>query len=759
MEKLAAIMLKYLFILMLLLSAADSLAKDGNAAPAIAWKVEAAPVRLRISVQPRRHPALFVPLPAELPKELLHASAFADDGEAIPAAPVLLGDRMIGVALNCRSGDNRREKADEPPKPSISIYLHAKAHKDATPFLGDKARVVALERSIRSLTTRAHSAAEMLRLFNTPEKKRPVFVVAVAALGAIPDRDNWQQPPENQRLANAMLRWDARLVVPEDCSVAFGADQNHTAWVVLLDGKPVADWGSENKRPGGGAFGPVISLKTGSYSLQLLAVQRQGEAIPRCLLRPAGDDGPGAAPTGLVPAAQPSYWSIEFAEQPARNASVTLQLAEIGHFFQSDRRVAHYSVPADDAPAPSTPQWLDQNGKVIGSDNDKLFCPAECIPGFRVTSGEQTLSIPAFTLWQPGVVHNGRMSFGELPAVLARHQALPLTVRITWPETLSAELRENARLFCEQRSADGKVLRQDPLPLAGKDHCRTDLSPLANSHSLLLRCTIADKDIFLPLPLRLIHPRDAAMPLIAQGNALFTSLDMRAVMVCNALPLPGDGRLSQRNWPVQPLRLALLDDVIANTNSYAATTLPEQELATMLGGPAPLSFSRVNATPRTGSSPMLAAISALPRLIAGRPDFALLAVGSEALRNGQTPVAWCQTLLFLAQACQAAGIEPILVALPELPDLPTATSRSAALLTKELGLSLGIAVIDLYSRQRLNRVDSAAWYQHDDLDLPTPQDAARRWLSMTCARALQLSYPTVFTYHANADDNCRPSQP
>ncbi len=142
-------------------------------------------------------------------------------------------------------------------------------------------------------------------------------MVAVPALGAIPDRDTWQQPPETQRLANAMLRWDARMIVADERTQAFGADQNHTAWVVLLDGKPVADWSSEAKRPGGGAFGPAITLKPGIYSLQLLAVQRQGEIIPRCLVRPAGEDGPGAAPAGLVPAAQPDFWGSNSPTNPS----------------------------------------------------------------------------------------------------------------------------------------------------------------------------------------------------------------------------------------------------------------------------------------------------------------------------------------------------------------------------------------------------------------------------------------------------------
>jgi hypothetical protein len=754
----------YFFILAFLLAGNAAPAADGatqKGVDPLPWRLASAPLRLRINIQPRRRPSLFVPVPSGIAPELRHCSAFADDGSELPASPVLLDDRLIGVALFCRSAARQASRAEAGPAPNASIYLHAEAREKSPAFLGENARPVTLERSIRPLTTRAHSPAEILRLFNTPDRRRPSFVVAVPSLGAIPDRENWRQPPENPRLANALLRWDARFILSEERSLAFGADQDHCAWLLLLDGKPVADWSNQDRRPGGGAFGFAIDLKPGSYSLQLFAVQRAGENIPRCFMRPAGEEGPGMEMPRLLPAAQPAYWSIEFAEQPEHKAGVSCQLESIAHFLQNDQRIAHYSIGAGgDGQAPP-PQWLDQNGQLINADQDgALICPADCIPGFRLKSGEQTLSVPAFALWQPGTLQDARMSFGELPSVLARQQTLSLAIRISWPETLPDALRQNARFLCEQRDENGAVLQCDPLPVNGQEQLRADVTLRAQSRILKLRCILADKDIFRSLPLSIIHPQPPLRPLSAQGNALYAPSGQRAVMLCAALPPANYARSGQRHWPAQQaLRVAILDDLIAATNSYDATTLPEQQLAELLSAPGPLSFSRVNASTRTGSSPLLAAIAAMPQLIASRPDFAVLSVGAAALHAGQTPGQWCQTLLFLTQACQAAGIEPILVALPDLPGLGEGVSRSAALLTKELGLSLGVAVIDLYSRQRLSCVEPASWYQEQALTLPTPHNQARLWLSATCASALQQHYPAIFTYHAQASEQARQNQP
>lgn len=755
--------MRNLIIFMLCIFAAASAKADTaqDAAPAAtAWALAAAPIRLRVSVNSRRHPQLFVPVPSALPPELRFVSAFMDDGTELPASPVISGDRLAGVALYCRGSNRQAVPAEDTPSPNVSIYLLDQARADAMPFFGDNARPVALERSIRPLTTRAFTAKEMLRLFNQPTKRRQYFVTAVPALGAIPDRDAWQQPPEQQRLANAMLRWEARIVIDQDRAIAFGADQSHTAWVVLVNGQPVADWTSDTKRPTGGAFGAPVTLKAGLHTLLLFAVQRQGETIPRCLMRDADDDkGPGAPPAPLIPAAQPDYWGIEFAADPARNAHAVLAPSELCHFLQTDQRIAQYQLEPPAKDQAFQLQWLAEDGSEIIPAAHRLSCRADFVPGLRIISKDQALTLPGYHHWQPGMLLDGRLAFAELPPVIAQHAALPIAANLSWPEDFPEELRAQARILCEQLSAHGTVLRQDALPFAGGTSVQASIALQADCHSLQLRCTLAQADIFPAQPLRIIRPRDAVLPLQAEGQALYTHQGTRAVLVCDALPPPGSGTLPQRQWPAQPLRLALFDDLIASTSSFGADELPEQHLGALLKGPGPLSVSRVNVATITGAAPELAALSALPQLIATRPDFALLAVGATPLSKGQAPAAWCQSLLFIAQACQATGIEPILVALPQRPGVTPATCRSAALLTKELGLSLGIAVTDLYSRQRLNNISTDNWYRHGELALPTPNDQARQWLSMTCAQALQRHFPAIFVYDHHAAQSILRGQP
>ena len=255
--------------------------------------------------------------------------------------------------------------------------------------------------------------------------------------------------------------------------------------------------------------------------------------------------------------------------------------------------------------------------------------------------------------------------------MLARHRTLPLTVRVTVSET---PRKRKHRLFCEQRSADG---------CCAKTRCcwtaKAVTAPICLCWRATTVCCFA-----VPSPTRIssslccaVHPRDAAMPLIAQGRyyspawirvqSWFATPTRHPATVASA---GVTGRYSHCAWPC--------DDFIASTSSHAAACTARTRLA-CARWPGPF-FQRVNATARTGSSPTLAAICALPRLIVSRPVASSLSAAG-LLTTGA--VAWCRTLLFLAQACQAAGIEPIL----SLPELPRAGSHQPQRCTAHRGLA------------------------------------------------------------------------
>ena len=90
---------------------------------------------------------------------------------------------------------------------------------------------------------------------------------------------------------------------------------------------------------------------------------------------------------------------------------------------------------------------------------------------------------------------------------------------------------------------------------------------------------------------------------------------------------------------------------------------------------------------------------------------AVLNLGKRELKDGRTPLAWCQQLLFYAQACLAVGIEPMLLTYPEMPGIEQAVSRQTALLIKELGLILEVPVVDLYSMRILDDVNPRTWFE------------------------------------------------
>jgi hypothetical protein len=89
--------------------------------------------------------------------------------------------------------------------------------------------------------------------------------------------------------------------------------------------------------------------------------------------------------------------------------------------------------------------------------------------------------------------------------------------------------------------------------------------------------------------------------------------------------------------------------------------------------------------------------------------------------------------LFLAQATLARGALPVLVNVPPLPDISQETSRAAALEVKRIGHSLGVPVVDLYSRSLANGQGVGAFARFfyastESIPLRTLNNEGRLWL-------------------------------
>jgi len=149
-----------------------------------------------------------------------------------------------------------------------------------------------------------------------------------------------------------------------------------------------------------------------------------------------------------------------------------------------------------------------------------------------------------------------------------------------------------------------------------------------------------------------------------------------------------------------------------------------------------LNIGKISLPDTAGRPTALRGIAVLGKLLAMRPDLAVLNLGTVELHSGISPEQWCQTLLFMSQVCLAANIKPYLLAWPPQPGIATAVARQCALLSKELGLALGVPVIDLYSAYLQENTAIDSWFQDDFAEHLAENAEGQAWLASKIAAAL-----------------------
>ena len=258
--------------------------------------------------------------------------------------------------------------------------------------------------------------------------------------------------------------------------------------------------------------------------------------------------------------------------------------------------------------------------------------------------------------------------------------------------------------------------------LAGRRTIPFSLKPIPpKAYYVQFRVIYGSKDVLPPARLYLIRPHDAKGNNVqATGNAL--SSGSRATLVCNALSAT---KAKKALSSVQTI--AVLDAFSGASNAPKGTIKLEEALKARLPQTEFRQLAPVEAA--EGTTTTATFLEKLYELLQWSPGKALLVNGLACLQEQEEPLFNATLLLFMVQACMEQDVEPILVCLPPLPGLSKETARLNALYTKEIAVTMGIPVIDLYSRQIANPVDMEAWFQTKGLASAVPGDDAINWLA------------------------------
>ena len=221
---------RFISVFFLFLIAASAIAADG-------WQVKDAVLRISTPMRQDTEARLFIPMPQT--DGVFQCGVFNADGAQGSATPIILENTTLGFRIVIPPAKANKKLANIYFSPSKEGAQNAPAVADECPFK--------VSRNVRTVTTRAFTAKEIMGYFGELQKSAQVAFVKNA--GEIPASEQWQLP-EKTHIA-ALLQWETLFVLNEDAKLSFGSKQPNIAWTMLIDGKAVADWhASEPEKDG-----------------------------------------------------------------------------------------------------------------------------------------------------------------------------------------------------------------------------------------------------------------------------------------------------------------------------------------------------------------------------------------------------------------------------------------------------------------------------------------------------------------------------
>ena len=355
------------------------------------WHQPQTKIRIFFSVNANHATNLLVPVPEEYSKETVDIFAVCSDGTRLPASPVIIGGKCLAAAVNAAKAAKNTGEA--------YIYLLSKPI-DALPYKGSP---IMMLRATRELTTRAHTAQEMLRMLANlylipyPRSLRkphpPSFShLSFHAFGDFGKHPAWATvlPPEKgHSFLRAFSCATASIAVTEPCNATFSADQTQVAWTILLDGLPVANWTVE-----GSPLPQPVPLPAGLHVIQLLAVQSVEEPYPKPVITCNGKPL-----TEFLPTTLPKTIGIDFAGEPPISNRSTLTLKDSYTFLLPERPLNLYGFEVSKG---ASAVFLDTKGNAFHTEGSEFTGEGPTTPSirFKLTDGK-TATFHGNAAWKP----------------------------------------------------------------------------------------------------------------------------------------------------------------------------------------------------------------------------------------------------------------------------------------------------------------------------------------------------------------------
>ncbi len=563
---------------------------------------------------------------------------------------------------------------------------------------------VSLQRTTARLTTSAFDEGEMRRFFEQIFSQRRGTRGQVSGYGVVSAELERPALTEKNRLS-ALLHWESDLVCSESDAGAyvFGSTQAEAPWAVFLNGKYCGGWQK--------GASELVQLAGGIHRLQFLAVQNNGAGVPGLKFMKKEGDSLKDHPLTLQRVPEAAFVRMENASDALQKYVSAWQLNGRYHFLATDRYLDCYQKSDETALSEGdcfdrSNAGLRQKLPVFG----ELFVDGRAGMSLEWEGAAQKEVFPAAPAWPLAVPVHIRVSLGATPLFLSAKEPLKTQIHQAWPEVLPDSLKAAWKLRCRQYDTKGTLLSDELVSTEYQSDVDCKLTLARNANLISWQAEIGGIPAAKAVELQILRPGTFPENPEIRGNQLLLS-GRGAVLQCDPLRTRASVGQRQRAVPEAPVKLYYFDDGLGNTRTESKRTQGTWHASQVFQQMKGFSAGRILLPEIPGAEAELQSIVAFARLLNMRPEMAILNLGERELKAGRTPLDWCRQLLFYAQASLAAGIEPILLAYPEIPGIDPAVSRQVALLTKELGLTMGVPVVDLYSQRILDDVDTAAWFE------------------------------------------------